>query len=63
VFSRSYHKVYRSEVEDISGNLELSEKHIRYLCKEITRVDGSIGAFPSFHAASKYVLNDMPTKT
>ena len=29
----------------------------------ITRVDGSIGTFPSFQAASKYVLKDMPTNT
>jgi hypothetical protein len=51
-------------MEDITGNLKLSEKHqMNNLCKNITRVDGSIGAFPSFHAASKYVLNDMPTKT
>jgi hypothetical protein len=26
-------------------------------------VDGSNGAFPSFQAASKYVLKDMPTNT
>lgn len=29
----------------------------------ITKVDGSIGAFPSFQAASRYVRKDMPTNT
>lgn len=29
----------------------------------ITRDDGSIGAFPSFQAASRYVLKDIPTNT
>jgi hypothetical protein len=35
----------------------------RILKTFITRVDGSNGAFPSFQAASKYVLKDMPTNT